>query len=190
MRIIGILAAALVLLAGEAGSAVIVNFDGLLENGPGARQVSSPYPELGFTFTALGAGFESWRTGAPGYAGSPALQNRVPDDTTVLTADGGAVFGLLSIDLSEVFAGSGQSVSVTFTGTKFDTSTVIDTFVLDGTHGFENFSFTGFTDLVSVSWIQTVDYHQFDNVVLLIPEPATAALLILGLVGLAAGRRR
>lgn len=189
MRIIGILAAALVLLAGEAGSAVIVDFEGLLESGTGARLVPTPYQEAGFTFTALGAGFESWRTGAPGYAGSPSLQNRVPDDTTVLTADGGGFFNLLSIDLSEVFAGSGQSVSVTFTGTKSDTSTVVDTFVLDGTHGFENFSFTGFTDLASVSWVQTVDYHQFDNVVLT-PEPATAALLVLGLVGLAAGRRR
>jgi hypothetical protein len=35
-----------------------------------------------------------------------------------------------------------------------------------GVSGFETFHFTGFTDVVSVSWAQTADYHQFDNIVI------------------------
>lgn len=52
-----------------------------------------------------------------------------------------------------------------------------------------------FDDLLSVSWIQTAPYHQFDDISLTIagvidgpgevPEPASYALMLLALGGLA-----
>ena len=71
-------------------------------------------------------------------------------------------------------------------GTRSDASIVTQTFNLDGNFGLETFAFTGFTDLVSVTWDQVVDYHQFDNVVLT-PEPSTLALLAAGVLGLTVG---
>jgi hypothetical protein len=46
-----------------------------------------------------------------------------------------------------------------------DSSTVTATFNLDGVFGFETFTFTGWDNLLGVTWVQTADYHQFDNIV-------------------------
>ena len=47
-----------------------------------------------------------------------------------------------------------------------DGSTVTATLTTDGVAGFQTFAFEGFTDLVSLSWVQVSPFHQFDNIVL------------------------
>jgi hypothetical protein len=60
---------------------------------------------------------------------------------------------------------------VPFTGTRADGSTVSVTFTTDGIAGFQTFTFEGFTDLMSLSWVQVYPYHQFDNIELLPVDP-------------------
>ena len=84
-----------------------------------------------------------------------------------MTAVGGGSFTLSSIDLSEAYF-TGGSVSVFFTGTRSNSTTVSALFTLDGIFGNETFTFTGWNDLVSVTWFQDPDLHQFDNIVGLI----------------------
>ena len=169
--------------------AATIDFDSLGQAGGGFILVGSPYAEDGFRLTAAGGFFRMWRDAHPYYPGSPAFTSPTPNDTITLTEIGGATFNILSIDLSEAVNLGGQNVSVTFVGTRADTSTVNQTFNLDGSFGPETFAFTGFTNLVSVSWVQSPDYHQFDNVVVA-PEPGTLALFAIGALGLAAFPRR
>ena len=61
------------------------------------------------------------------------------------------------------------SVEVTFTGTKADASLGVVThkFRTDGIFGLEPAAFpASFTDLESLSWTQTLPFHQFDNIAL------------------------
>ena len=72
-----------------------------------------------------------------------------------------------------------------FTGTRADNSTVMQTFTVDQVgFFFRTFTFTGFTNLVSVKWQQppfasapgSPGLHQFDNIqVVPVPEPGALA---------------
>ena len=142
---------------------------------------TGPYSESGFQLES--SMFASWGDGNQNYAGSTALFAFFSGDSTVLSRETGGVFDLLSIDLSEGFAGSGAS-SVTFTGTRSDGSQVTNSVVLDGVFGFETHTFSGFTGLTSVEWMQGSDYHQFDNMALAftaVPLPGALAMGMLGL---------
>jgi len=59
--------------------------------------------------------------------------------------------------------------------------------------GTQTFSFSGFTNLTSVTWSNDPMYHQFDNIyVTAVPEPESYAMLLagIGLMGVIARRRR
>jgi hypothetical protein len=122
-----------------------------------------------------------------------------PDNVITLTHDDGTPFSLLSIDLARNFPFD-PAPTVTFIGTKAGGGTVTESFTVttpEGVRAFQTFAFTGFTDLVSVSWGQPVladGLHQFDTIRLaVIPEPSTLTLAGIGgvaLVGLAVRRRR
>jgi hypothetical protein len=178
-------------------SADLVDFQPLTGGGVGATHPGSTYSQSGYTFTALSSVFAAWNTGNANYAGSTALYNDNPNRTTRLTADSAIPFNLVSMDAAEVYRGTGQSVTITFTGTKADTSTVSQAFTLDGNHNgtlasFETLNFnSGFTNLVKVEWNQTPQYHQIDNVVINpIPAPGAAMLGIVGMTVIGALRRR
>lgn len=96
-----------------------------------------------------------------------------------------------SISLSELLAAE-PSVSIVLTGALASGGSVSQTFILDGILGADDFAFPAeFRNLVSVTWNQTADYHQFDNIkVTGVPIPATAWLLCSGLVGLAGVRNK
>ncbi len=182
-------------------SAVTIDFQALEAPSPGGTgslfHYGTAYVENGFTITAL-PGLNSLlyraRTGDPiYYAGSTALFNNGVNIGTQLVANSGAAFSLVSIDLSELSRNGLGPTNVTFVGSLLGGGTVVNSFDLDQVFGFETFAFTGFDSVTSVTWLQTADFHQFDNIVLgaaLIQIPAvqdrvsTGMLLGIGFLGL------
>jgi hypothetical protein len=101
----------------------------------------------------------------------------------------------LSIDLSELpaFDVNGNPIefgpfTVTFFGTRENGSVVTQAVTAQPFPTVTTGHFSGFTDLVLVTWFQGAggpgnSTHQFDNVVLAtVPEPGSLALLALGVL--------
>ncbi len=210
MRIREIVVAAMLLagLAGAPAQAVVIDFEALEHGGTGQLALSGTgkfYSENGFDFNSSSTtnNFAVWGTASANYLGSTALWNG--DGTgvtgiTTLTRTGGGSFDLNSIDVGELFVTGSGIATVEFVGTFFGGGTISQSFTTDGVRatgsGFETVDFTGFTDLVSVSWLQVTPFIQFDNVTLdeapvSAAEPAALAILGLGFAALGLyGRRR
>ena len=173
--------------------AALIDFESLAHDDDQIADHGAIYEEKGFRLTNTGAyPFATYGSALEGlYIGSTALINDNDGGTTVLTSMDGGLFRLNSIDLAELFAME-ESFSVTFTGLYQDGTSVSQVFTLDGLYGAETFLFnTAFTNLVSVSWLQSEYFHQFDNInVAPVPEPSTVVLFGAGLLTLAAARRR
>lgn len=162
-------------LASSAGT--VLDFEDLLASGPGYTTIPS-YSGGGFTLVNLSVtagsndAFASPQSDNASYQGSTALANNRADGVTMLTKDGGATFTLGSIDVAELFPSNPSTGVLTFTGTRADGTTVTSAFTMDGMAGFQTFTFEGFKNLVSVTWVQSSPYHQFDNIVL---DPVTVS---------------
>jgi hypothetical protein len=162
--------------AATASSQVVIDFESLASPGVDNTVVTT-YLEDGFTLvnattpTSSGA-FASPQSGNWRFVGSTTLFNNHFAGVTVLTKDDGSVFDVASIDLAEMMGlvlGSllpVESTTIPFTGTRADASTVSVTFTTDGVFGLETFTFSGFTNLTSLSWDQVYPWHQFDNITL------------------------
>jgi len=163
------------------------------------------YDEDGFRLqtNAVFGGFGSYNNpSSVFYTGSTALFANQNGGLTTLTQLNGDPFSMTGINLA--FRGPtivGQSTSLVFTGIKSGGSTVVQTFNYDQATvapiSSENFLFSAnFTDLISVSWLQGNEGHQFDNIVVDgspssgVPEPAGLAVFGLGLVLLGLMLRR
>jgi hypothetical protein len=163
-------------LAAPASSQVVIDFEILASPGVDNTLVTT-YLEDGFTLvnatvpTTFGA-FASPQSGNWRFVGSTTLFNNHLAGVTVLTKDDGSSFDVMSIDLAEMMGlvlGSlipVESTTIPFTGTRADASTVSVTFTTDGVFGLETFTFSGFTNLTSLSWDQVYPWHQFDNITL------------------------
>jgi hypothetical protein len=180
--------------------AALVTFEALSHNDDQIAEHGATYAESGFLFTNTAtvesSGFDpSFATAGAQldgmYTGSTALFNDNWEGQTILTRVGGGTFNLNSIDLAELYPADVQ-FDVAFTGLLANGSTVSKTFTLDGALGAQSFSFgSDFSNLASVSWSQSADFHQFDNVnATPTPIPAAAWLLGSGIMGLAGIRRR
>jgi len=114
-----------------------------------------------------------------GFPGSTAMRGGKANSRIELTAVGGGIFDLISIDLATlphtqlvdgilVPIDAGTPTVVTFDGLKMDGSTVTQTFSHTDFLNLTTYNFAGFSDLVSVSWFQLSgnlnESHQFDNV--------------------------
>lgn len=194
--VVALFSAVIFLATAGAGHATVIDFEALASSGGNVNRGSS-YTEDGFTLTTNALfEFESTGSASSVFTGSTALLNNFTNGQTVLTENGGNPFTLNSIDLAELK--SNVVPTVVFTGNLNGGGTVTQSFTLDGiAFGAETFFFApGFTNLLSVSWIQANPFHQFDNIVVngtnsvSVPEPGALAIFGLGLLGLGAVRRR
>ncbi|MDB9392224.1 hypothetical protein PN432_15120 [Microcystis aeruginosa CS-579] len=108
----------------QAAQAVIIDFQSLEQNNSGVNNVGFTYTEDGFTLDNLSTSFPFAFFGTQEfrYPGSTALFNRTAGGITRLTQNGGGLFDLNSIQLTSL--NGSYSVTVNFTGTKADSSTV------------------------------------------------------------------
>lgn len=174
--------------------AAILNFEDLYHDDAEFAEHGYSYEMDGFLLTNTSdAPFVSLGTGVYGYSGSTALLNDNYLGETILTRVDNGIFGLYSIALSELYPVDEDPLedSVLFQGLLADNSVVSQTFTLDGLTGAETFFFSPkFAQVVSVSWLQSDYFHQFDNI-LAVPVPESSSLLLIGLGLMAAiGYRR
>jgi hypothetical protein len=188
-----VFAALLLAIAGIASAnATTITFDALEQSGTGA-QVMSTYTESGFLLTAQNDFGSAFQGNTDFYAGSAGLLNNRGNELTTLTKVGGGTFSLNGISLAEASTIYGPGAIVTFIGNIHGGGTVSESFTVGNALAFTAYTFTGFSNLDSVTWLQTAPYSQFDNIVLdanAVPEPASLALIGLGIAGLVASRRK
>lgn len=188
-----ILAAIVVGPAVASASDTVINFSSFSQPGSTYVEVGNSVTQQGFTFG--GGNLYVWE------ASSPNLPSLSVADTSLfeffaefpvsITAAGDAPFTLNSIDLAPLIAGTTGVFNVTFTGTLADSSTVSQTFTVSDSDTLQTLDFSGFTNVVNVSFVQGANLgffgsqgtaYQFDNVnVSLTPEPGTAVLWITGI---------
>jgi hypothetical protein len=185
---------ALSVLAVAPAQAVVMTFESLAVNSAFFNNAGSTYTESGFTVVSQPPTFLAWGTLSTFYPGSTALFSNTSNSNIRLTQVGGGAFNLSSIDLTNAL-GDNVPVTVSFTGTRADSSTVAQSFTTDNVvRTLETFNFTNFTNLVRVDWAQGSVFHQFDNInvsaaaTTAVPEPFTIIGTLVG--GTAAFRMR
>lgn len=164
-------------------AAATVSFADLSVAGTGAVSFGATVIHDGFIFSSnqvLGPpGLSIWKNDDPGHPAGDApatslFEYTAGSTTTIARADGGT-FGLNAIDLASWGAGLPSfppTFTVKFVGVRSDTTTVEQTFTVTnfvGAPQLQTFSFTNFSDLVSVRMIQGTyqagTAFQFNNLV-------------------------
>ncbi|MGI8924855.1 MAG: PEP-CTERM sorting domain-containing protein, partial [Fimbriimonadales bacterium] len=103
----------------------------------------------------------------------------------------GGAFDVFSIDMADVFL-NGSGNLVTFTGIHSDLSVTVNVIGLTNGSTLDTYALTGMTDLIALEILDADlvgNALQIDNLTT-VPEPATLAVLALGVAALALRRRR
>ena len=180
--IVSVIAISILLASSAKAEIAVVDFESLATPGTGYSTVGITYIEDGFTVQAKGGYLYHWNSDDVNFPGSTALFNAtltaIPN--TQITRDDGRVFDLESIMLSELTINSGYT-ALTLNGTRNDNSKVSASIGLDGTFGFETFSFGEFTSLKELRLDYDGYLFQYDNIAFnVVPEPGTLFLLSFG----------
>jgi hypothetical protein len=132
-------------------SATVIDFEDLATPSGGYANVADGYTSQGYQFTSsYSGGFAVWAADSGYYAGSTALFNNYGGETTTLSKVGGGAFDLNAMDLANVYRSSDVQ-SIIFTGTFADASTVTESVTLTDGANLNQFAFSNFTGVVSVS---------------------------------------
>jgi hypothetical protein len=185
-------------LPAQAGQ-VLLNFTDIPIPGGTDSAPIFTYSSQGFTLTATDpqsgflSGFQAHGPNSIFFMGKVGVVPFAPatgsGNVIKLIQDNGQAFSLLSIDLARNFPFD-PAPTVTFTGTLAGGGTVTESFTVTtpvGVRAFQSFDFTGFTDVVSVTWVQPVlaaGLHQFTDILLQsppVPEPPAFTLLALAI---------
>lgn len=167
-----------------------ITFDGPPPQPPGTAFLMQKYEEAGMLFVPLGSvGFGRSGGGRAEFAdnGTPYLISGL-GSTLMFSFTNGTLFDMLSVDLAE-FSTSVTQATVRFVGYRADGSVAITDLttdgIVDGTAGpaadFETFQFSPQWSGLSRVEIPTYGWS-LDNLVVIIPEPRTGALITLGAV--------
>lgn len=170
-------AVALLLAAPLVAHATVVTFEDV------SNHSSAPFSSGGLDFT----GGTTYVWNGPGYAADNGTLNLISgfSNSFTITKTGGGLFSIDQFDAGLSWYTTLQSLDVTVGA---------NVITLDPT--FQTFLFSNLVNLTSltVSFAPSDGYMSFDNIVWhegsQVPEPETLLLLALGLVGIAASRRK
>ena len=165
-----------------------ITFDGPPEQPPASAVTVQAYGESGLSFYSLSEGFTRVGTGLATRPQNGTAYVAAPfgESLAFLLSDG-SQFGVVSIDLAEYSTVVPDPVTVHFVGYRHDGSIVTTDFttdgIIDGTGPLADFQ-TFFFDTKDWSGLDRVEIPTYgwslDNLVVSVPEPTSAVLLLAG----------
>lgn len=177
------LAATLITFGSLAGGAngALITFDGV----PASTIPAAPYEESGFTITATTGANAVFNGGV--FSSNYFTYQGSTTTATIVLSSGGA-FNLDSLDLGLGQNSVGGSTDITLVGNFFGGGSINTTF--NNVTAVQNEVLVGWNNLVSVT-ISGTDDPGIDNInASAVPEPSSALLAGLGVLGLLARRKR